>query len=613
MLRSLLQRLRYTLHPPRVCFVYHPNYARAISGVPLDPARADEILAFLAEHRLIRRGDVSRPLPASLENILRVHTPAYLESLQQPDTIAHILGVPVREDEVEGILDLQRLIAGGTIQATRMAFATGRAAVNLGGGFHHAAPDRGMGFCIFNDVAVAIARLRARGYAAPVLVVDLDLHDANGTRAAFARDPTVYTFSIHNAPWDDLEAVASTNITLGSAVTDEVYLDALRRTLPLVVRAHRPGLVIYVAGTDPAADDRIGDWEITSAGMLTRDQFVIQEVRGLGPDARLVVVLGGGYGPAAWRYSARFLSWLASGGGRGGGGWVVEPPDELETTLRRFRQIVRELGEGSLIAEPGSRGGDDDWGLTEEDLGGLVPGAARARKVLGRYSKHGVELLLERSGFFAQIRARGFRHPVLDIDFASATGQTLRIWGEPDRAELLMELRIDRNRRAVPGMEVLYVEWLVLQNPRQGFGGPVAQLPGQEHPGLGLLGEVGGWLVVMCETLGLDGIAFTPAHYYMAVLGRHYLRFLEPRHQARFEALRDAVAGCSLPEANRMIDEGRVVDAESGEAVCWEAAPMVVPVSARLRALTGGKAYEEAVRRERARLKFRREPAPAPS
>ena len=102
----------------RVAFVYHASYARTVSGVPIDPSRADEILAFLLDRKLIRRRDVYRPIPASYQNLLRVHTPAYLESLQDPTTLAAIFGAPVPPDEVQGILDLQRLSVGGTIQAT---------------------------------------------------------------------------------------------------------------------------------------------------------------------------------------------------------------------------------------------------------------------------------------------------------------------------------------------------------------------------------------------------------------------------------------------------------------------------------------------------------------
>ena len=598
--QSLGARLGLGSGRPAAVFVYHASYARTVSGVPIDPARADEILAFLLDRRLIRQRDISRPIPASFENLLRVHTPAYLESLQRPATMTGIFGAPVLEETIQEILDLQRLIVGGTIQATRLALSGGRIAVNLKGGLHHAGPDRGMGFCAFNDVAVAVKRLRARGFAAPVLAIDLDVHDGNGTRAAFADDPTVHTFSTHNHAWeDDGAAAASTSIALGADVGDEVYLTALRDALPPVVRSHQPGLVLYIAGCDPAADDGLGDWKISAAGMLARDRFVVETL--LGRDRRggvpLVILPGGGYGTRAWRYSARFFGWLLAGR-------VVEPPDDMELILNRFRPIAREFAAHSR-AVAGKDAEGDEWTLSEEDLVGLSHGATSAPRVLGHYSRHGLELLLERLGIFKQLRDRGFRHPVLDVDFAHELGETIRVWGDAERAELVLELRLNRNPRIVPGMDVLYVEWLLLQNPRVAFTGRIVPLPGQEHPGLGLLGEVAAWLLVMCETLALDGIAFVPAHYYTAALGQHRLRFLEPEQQARFEALRDAVAGLSLAEADQAIAAGRVVDEATGEPAGWRPGPMVVPVNARLRGLVSGATYREIEARERGRLRFR--------
>lgn len=570
-----------------------------MSGVPIDPARADEILAFLLDRGLIRRRDVSRPTPASLENLLRVHTPAYLESLPDPATLTGIFGSPVRPEEVQDIIDLQRLSVGGTIQATRLALGRGgQIAVNLKGGLHHAAPARGMGFCLFNDIAVAVRRLRARGFADPVLVIDLDLHDGNGTRAAFAADASVYTFSIHNRTWDDAPAVAATSLALGEGVTDDAYLAALREALPPVLRAHRPGLVVYVAGCDPAADDQLGDWRITPVGMLERDRFVVEQVRGANGRRRipLVIVPGGGYGPNAWRYSARFFGWLVSGR-------VIEPPGDMELALGRFRPVARQFAE-SALARSETRAATAEWSLSEADVAAPAQGGAGER-VLEHYSRHSLELLLERLGFFKRLRDRGFRHPMLDVEFGHALGETIRVYGDAGRAELLMELRINRSKRVVPGMDVLYVEWLLLQNPRAAFGGRLAPLPGQEHPGLGMLGEVAAWLVVMCETLGLDGVVFVPAHYYTAALGRHRLRFLEPEDQARFEAVREAVAGMSLADADRAITQGRVVDGATGEPVRWRPAPMVVPVSGRLKALVLGPSYERAIGTARSALRVR--------
>lgn len=596
-MRRILQRLRGALRRSGIACVYDATYARGVTGIPMDPSRSDEVLAFLLDQGLVRRRDVSRPIPASLENILRVHTSAYLEALQDPRTVGAILGAAVREDEALEVLDLQRLIVGGTIQATRLVLAGARVALNLKGGLHHAERDRGAGFCVFNDVAVAIARLRARGFTAPVLVVDLDLHDGNGTRAIFAADPSVHTFSIHNRTWDEVPAVAATSIALGTGVTDEAYLAALRDALPPVVRAHRPGLVFYIAGCDPAADDRLGDWKITPAGMLARDQFVIATLREAASRATPVVILpGGGYGPNAWRYTARFLSWLA-------GGRAVEPPDDVERLLARFRPIVRRLATAG--AAPEAERGGTEWSFTAADVAGLAPGggALEEARVLGHYSRHGLELLLERLGLLKRLRDRGF-HPVLDVAGGHELGETIRLWGDAERRELLLELRVNRNRRVVPGMEVLYVEWLLLQNPRAAFTGRLAPLPGQEHPGLGLLSEVAAWLVAVSEALGLDGIAFVPAHYYMAALGRHHLRFLDPEDQARFEALSDALTGTTLAEADRAVAGGRVVNGATGEPVRWMPRPMVLATSERLAAQVRGEAYEQAVARARGALRF---------
>ena len=156
-------------------------------------------------------------------------------------------------------------------------------------------------------------------------------------------------------------------------------------------------------------------------------------------------------------------------------------------------------------------------------------------------------------------------------------------------SDLLMELRARRDPAALPAADVLYVEWLLLQNPRAEFLRR-PRLPGQEHPGLGLLREVVGLLVVMCDRLGLDGILFVPAHYYMAALGRRHLRFLSPEDAAVYEALRNAVAELSLAAATRAIEDGRVVDSASGEVIWWHTPPMVMALSKRLEEQLGAVA-----------------------
>jgi acetoin utilization deacetylase AcuC-like enzyme len=587
--------LRYTLRPPDVSFVHHPAYTHAVGGGLMDASRSAKILGFLTDEQLIRRHDVSRPLPASLENILRVHTPEYLETLSDPAVVSEILGVPLSEREAQQALDMVRLMTGGTIQATRLALRTRKVAVNLAGGFHHAAPDRGMGFCVFNDVAVAILRLRARGFDEPVLVVDLDLHDGNGTRAVFVDDPTVYTYSIHNAPWDEAEATASTSIVLGSDVGDDTFLATLRDTLPQIVSEHKPGLVVYVAGVDGAAGDAVGDWRLSAQALLERDRFVVELTRNGRQRVPLVVLLAGGYGTAAWRYSARFFGWLVSGS-------VVEPPDDAELLLRRFREISQRWN----LARTGPRD-SADWELEREDILGAL--THEDTRFLGQFPRHAVELQMEQLGLLDSIRARGFQSLTVTLTAPQGLGQTLRVFADPEGKELLMELKASRSRSMVPGHEVIEIEWLLMQDARSSFTESRPQLPGQRHPGLGLLREVAVWMVVVCERLRLDGIAFVPSQFYMAAVGRRHLKFVEPAARARFEALRDAVAGADLAHANRAINEGCVVDEATGESAYWEPAPMVVPVSEQLQQRLASGEYRGAVRAARERLDYRLRPA----
>jgi acetoin utilization deacetylase AcuC-like enzyme len=568
-----LRRLRYSLRGPEALLVYHRAYDLPVAGVPLDPLRGQRILAYLMDQGVVSPKRINEPLPASLENISRVHSPAYLERIDRPEIMEAVLGFRTTDETWQQFIDLQRLATGGTIQATRLALRSGCTTVNVGGGFHHADPDHGMGFCIVNDLAVAITRLRYKGFDEPILVIDLDIHDGNGTRVVFAEDRTVYTFSIHNETWDGRNAVADSCIELGANVSDAQYLAALERELPLVVSRHRPGLVLYVAGVDPAGEDPLGNWHVSSGCLMQRDRFVFEQIRSAVPGAALAIVLGGGYGDNAWRHSAGFLYWLLTGREQ-------VPVEDVEAVVRRFRRIEAER----RMQESRGRPKDLDWELEAEDL--QLPaqmGHDGAERVLGVYTKHGVELQLERLGILNQIRAKGFVVPTLTVDTHSGTGHTIRVFGDVEQADLVIELRVRRDRASVPDAELIYVEWLLLQNPRDEFGQLRPRLPGQDHPGLGLLREIVALLVVMCEQLGLDGIVFVPSHYYMAALGSRHLRFARSEDAALFDAMRDALADLDLASATRAVDEGRLIDTKTGQPVVWHAPQMILPVSEKLK------------------------------
>jgi acetoin utilization deacetylase AcuC-like enzyme len=568
-----------------VDFVYSRRYQLELPGATYDTSRGGRILTFLDSTGLLDTRAVHRPEPATFRNLRRVHSDEYLDSLNQPGALTTVVGYPIAEESADRILETQRAMAGGTILATRLVLTSNTIAVNLGGGLHHAFPDKGARFCVYNDVAVAIAELRAAGYAGKVLIVDLDLHDGDGTRAVFAADPTVHTFSIHNQTDGSADAVEATIVELHGSVQDAAYLEAVRSHLPGVLQRFEPGLVFYLAGCDPAADDQIGNWKISDAGMLERDRLVVSCVREL--RLPLAIVLAGGYGLNAWRYSARFFSALLNGDR------PVEPPTTEEITLTRYRQLARELAPHELT---GDKAGDgDDWGLTAEDL---LPGMAamhRPRRLLGYYSLQGMELALERAGMLDRLRSLGYSSPTLEFDLDSTSGDTVRLYGDAARTELLIEGRVRIDRATVPEAALLRIEWLLMQNPRARFTAQRPRLPGQKHPGLGLLPDVMALLIVACERLQLDGLLFVPAHYNTASQGRKYLRLLEPVDEAFLRALEKAFHGLPLSEATHSVEQRRVVDARTGRAVAWRNMPMVYPVTDRLRSRVAGEEYERRV------------------
>ncbi|MER3603566.1 MAG: histone deacetylase, partial [Thermus sp.] len=225
------------------------------------------------------------------EALALAHEEAYLdrvfgEGLSRAESLR--LGLPFTP------LFLHRALhaAGGTVAAALDALAGGLG-LNLAGGTHHAYPDRAEGYSLFNDVAVAVAVLRQKGFQGRVLVVDLDAHQGNGTAVFFQRDPTVYTLSVHAERNYPLKKERShLDLGLPDGVGDAAYLEALSRALEEAFR-FRPELVFYNAGVDVLANDRFGRLALSLEGVLRRDLLVLKKVQEVG--AALVVVMGGGY------------------------------------------------------------------------------------------------------------------------------------------------------------------------------------------------------------------------------------------------------------------------------------------------------------------------------
>jgi len=270
----------------------------------------------LVRERLLAEGVVGeeafvRPEPVDDRVLGTVHTAEFLRQIREDDFSLQerlTLEVPSSKEVAEAM----RLCCGGTVLACRLALhgrgadggrdleprvrraAGSPVAVHLGGGFHHAFPDHGEGFCLLNDVAVAAAELLASGDVGRIAVVDLDVHHGNGTAAALAEEERAFTFSMHQERnYPAVKPPSDLDVGLPDGMDDQSYLDLLERHLPEVLDAARAELVLYLAGADPYCEDQLGGLGLTVDGLRTRDRMVLEASRSSG--AAVAVVLAGGY------------------------------------------------------------------------------------------------------------------------------------------------------------------------------------------------------------------------------------------------------------------------------------------------------------------------------
>jgi len=272
--------------------VYHDGYDLNL-GSHVFPSRKYRLIRdrMLAEH-FAEAADFVQPEPASDEDILRVHQRGWVSRLKH-GTLDYLellkLEIPYSQEMVEAFW----LAAGGTTLAARLALDQG-IGFNIGGGFHHAFPGHGEGFCAIHDVAVAIRKLQAEKRIERAMVVDVDVHDGNGTAGIFAGDQTVFTLSIHQLNnYPTVKPPSTIDVELEDGAGDGEYLDRLEAACRKGMSGFHPELVMYVAGADPYCEDQLGGLSLSIEGLKTRDRLVFGLAREYG--AAVAVTLAGGY------------------------------------------------------------------------------------------------------------------------------------------------------------------------------------------------------------------------------------------------------------------------------------------------------------------------------
>ena len=276
----------------RAC--YSDQYA-----IPLPPGHTFPIEKYrLIREQLLAEGtlrpaELLLPSLAHPEDVCQAHARSYWEQVESgrlSASAARRIGLPWSQDLVRRA----QASAQGTLTAARIALQEG-IGINLAGGTHHAFADRGEGYCLLNDIAIAARCLQRDWWMQRMAVIDCDVHQGNGTASIFAGDPDVFTFSIHSANNYPLQKVPGhLDLALPDRTEDEAYLQALEPVVAQILAEFRPGLVFYQAGVDPHERDRLGRLALTHAGLLARDTLVLGACREA--NVPVVVTLGGGYG-----------------------------------------------------------------------------------------------------------------------------------------------------------------------------------------------------------------------------------------------------------------------------------------------------------------------------
>lgn len=239
--------------------------------------------------------DFHTPSKVSLETLCLAHTADYVHKFVHLQ-LSHKEALPIGFVQNQQLVDRELTLVQGTIEAALWALRTAEVGFNIAGGTHHAFSDRGEGFCMLNDQAVAAAYLLAHTAVRKVLIIDLDVHQGNGTAKIFRHDPRVFTFSMHaegNYPF--VKEQSDRDVALPTGTTDAAYLSILTSVLPEIITAHQPDFVFYQSGVDVLSSDKLGKLSLSVQGCADRDRFVFSLCRQY--HLPVQCSMGGGYSP----------------------------------------------------------------------------------------------------------------------------------------------------------------------------------------------------------------------------------------------------------------------------------------------------------------------------
>lgn len=286
--------------------VYSPGYLIDLGGLeklhPFDIRKYEKIHDQLIKDGLLSDEATIKPTPVTKDELLLIHTEQYLEKLNERATVAKYLEAGVLQFapvSLNRVIDPFKRASGGTLVAARLALESG-IGINVGGGYHHAKPDRGEGFCLFADVPIAIRKLQNENRIRRAVVIDVDVHQGNGTILCLDNDETTFTFSMHQGNiYPVPKEVGDLDVELESGTGDEGYMNVLLKHLDGLLDESDADICFIVGGCDPLDGDPLASLRMTTAGIVERDHVIVEAC--VKRNLPVVLTLSGGYSPDAWK------------------------------------------------------------------------------------------------------------------------------------------------------------------------------------------------------------------------------------------------------------------------------------------------------------------------
>lgn len=587
---------------------YHPSYIPELKLTSKYEKyllrKQKKILASLKKRGLLFPRDLNTPHTASWHTLSLFHTEDYLESTTKEENVSNMIGLDLHSEVFDSFIEAQRRAVQGTIDASVNAINCNTSFnINLGGGLHHASQDSGNGFCVYNDIGVAINYIQKKEkFNKKILIIDLDYHQGNGNLIGFKNNPKVYHYSISGDIWNCIKIDNSKEIELLPGTKDNQYLKRLKRTLPKIIAHVNPSIVYYIAGTDVLKNDFFGQFDLTLKGVLERDTTVLELCKK--NNIPLVMTMGGGYGKSTWKATYNIVKYALTGKKSAIKMRKIDKNIDLE---RIYKSIAAKLDprfkEGPLSSLK----------FSMEDL--IPSGLSKnsSNMLFGKYSKTKVEYGLRKYGVLKKLKRLGHKNVRLDIIDQGQEQNLCKLYSVINGEEYLIAetliyiQQLDLERFATKSsdkiksknsqtIKLLKIEWLLLQDPTKNFSENHPRLPGQQHPGLNISNEILNMIRLISEKNNLDGVLFCPSYYHIALKTFHDFKYLNPKNEGKFLAIKlflndltihdilaktlknTVISKRSIVESSFILEENRLRD-EHNESVLFISEEMVLPIS----------------------------------